>query len=51
MDWMTEGSEFKSWYSQEFSPLHVIQTSTGAHTASYPMDTEGSFPGVKAAGA
>jgi hypothetical protein len=27
------------------------QTGSGAHPASYPMDTWGSFPGGKAAGA
>jgi hypothetical protein len=34
---------------QEFSLLHIVHTDTGAHPASYPMDTEGSFPGSKAA--
>jgi hypothetical protein len=34
-----------------FSLLHRVQTSSGAHPAFYPMDTWGSFPGVKAAGA
>jgi hypothetical protein len=33
-------------------PLHhCIQTGSGAHPASYPMGTGGSFPGGKAAGA
>jgi len=33
------------------SPLHHrIQTDSGAHPASYPMGTEGSFAGDKAAG-
>jgi hypothetical protein len=31
--------------------LHVVQTGSGAHPASYPVGTEGSFPGGKAAGA
>jgi hypothetical protein len=31
-----------------FSPLHCIQTSSGAHPASYPMGTRGSFLGGKA---
>jgi hypothetical protein len=44
-------SEFESWWVQEFSLLHVVQTSSGAHQASYPMGTGGSFPGGKAAGA
>jgi hypothetical protein len=35
---------------QDFYILHVIQTDSGAHQASYSMDTEGSFPGTKAAG-
>jgi hypothetical protein len=31
------------------SLLHVIQTSSGAHPASYPMGTGGCFHGGKAA--
>jgi hypothetical protein len=31
-----------------FSPLHVVQTGPGAHLASYPIGTWGSFPGGKA---
>jgi hypothetical protein len=34
-----------------FSPHHRVQNGSGAHRASYPMDTGGSFPGGKAAGA
>jgi hypothetical protein len=30
---------------------HCVQTGSGAHPASYPMGTKGSFPGDKAAGA
>jgi hypothetical protein len=30
---------------QEFSLVHVVQTGFGAHPASYPMRTGGSFPG------
>jgi hypothetical protein len=30
---------------------HRVQNVSGAHPASYPMDTRGSFPGGKAAGA
>jgi hypothetical protein len=26
---------------------HCVQNGSGAHTASYQMDTRGSFPGVK----
>jgi hypothetical protein len=36
--------------SQEFSLLNVVQTGSGAHPASHPTGTGGSFPGVKAAG-
>jgi len=31
--------------------LHRVQTGFGAHQASYPLGTRGSFPGVTAAGA
>jgi hypothetical protein len=34
-----------------FSLHHRVQTGSGAHSASYPMGTNGSFPGSKAAGA
>jgi hypothetical protein len=34
-----------------FSLHHRVQTGSGAHPASYPMDTRGSFPGGKEAGA
>jgi hypothetical protein len=34
-----------------FSLYHRVQTGSGAHPASYPMGTRGSFPGGKAAGA
>jgi hypothetical protein len=33
-----------------FSLHHGVQTGSGAHSASYPMSTRVSFPGVKAAG-
>jgi hypothetical protein len=33
---------------QDFSLLHVVQTDSGAHPASYPMGAAGSFPGGKA---
>jgi hypothetical protein len=32
-----------------FSLHHCVQTDSGAHPASYPMSTSGSFPGGKAA--
>jgi Fe2+ or Zn2+ uptake regulation protein len=31
--------------------LHGVQTNTGAHSPSHLMDSGGSFPGIKAAGA
>jgi hypothetical protein len=34
-----------------FSLHHRVQNGSGAHQASYPMGTRGSFPGNKAAGA
>jgi hypothetical protein len=34
-----------------FSLHHRVQNGSGAHPASYPMGTRGSFPGSKAAGA
>jgi hypothetical protein len=34
--------------SRNFCLLHVVQTYSGAHLASYPMDTGASFPGSKA---
>jgi hypothetical protein len=37
--------------SRIFSFLHVVQTGSGAHPASYPMGMWGSFPRDKAAGA
>jgi hypothetical protein len=37
--------------SSGFSLLHFVQTSSGAHPASYSMGTGGSFPKSKAAGA
>jgi hypothetical protein len=33
-----------------FSFHHSVQNGSGAHLASYPMGTRGSFPGGKAAG-
>jgi hypothetical protein len=36
---------------QDFFLLYSVQTGSGAHSASYPMGTRGSFPGGKAAGA
>jgi hypothetical protein len=46
-----QGVEFESRYGLEFSLPHVVQAGFGAHPASYPMGTGGSFFGSKAAGA
>jgi hypothetical protein len=32
---------------RDFSLHHHIQTGSGPHPASHPMDTGGSFPGIK----
>jgi hypothetical protein len=37
--------------AENFSLHHRVQNGSGSHSASYPMDTRGSFPGGKAAGA
>jgi hypothetical protein len=42
--------QFPAW-AGKFSLHHRIQNGSGAHPASYPMGTRGSFPGAKAAGA
>jgi hypothetical protein len=34
-----------------FSPHYRVQTGSGIHPASYPMDTRGSFSGGREAGA
>jgi hypothetical protein len=44
--WTTEVSEFEPRLGQEFSLLHVVQTGSGTHPASYPMGTGGFFLGV-----
>jgi hypothetical protein len=36
--------------AEDFSPLHDVQTGSGAQPASYPVSTGSSFPGGKAAG-
>jgi len=36
--------------ARNFSLLHRVYDGSGAHSASYPMVTGVSFPGVKAAG-
>jgi hypothetical protein len=37
--------------ARDFSLFYSVQIGSGAHPASYPMGTEGDFPGGKAAGA
>jgi hypothetical protein len=37
--------------ARNFSLHHRVQIGSGAHSASYPRGTGGSFPGSKAAGA
>jgi hypothetical protein len=49
--WTTEGSEFESRWGQEFLLLHVVETASEDHPASYPMGTGGCFPEVEGAGA
>jgi hypothetical protein len=48
MGWTAEGTELESQEGQDFSPLHAVQTGSGAHPASYPMGTGGG--GVKRPG-
>jgi hypothetical protein len=43
------GPGFDSRQRENFSVLHSIQTDSVSDQASYPMSTEGSFPGIKAA--
>jgi hypothetical protein len=50
MGWTTDGSDFESRYIQEFSLLQIIQTGSGVHPTSYPMDTGALSPGVKRPG-
>jgi hypothetical protein len=41
---------FDSGRKSDLSLLHVVQTGSGDHPASYPTGTGGSFPGGKSAG-
>jgi hypothetical protein len=43
--------EFSFQQGKDFSLLHSVQTGSGAHAASYPVGTGGSFPRGKEAGA
>jgi hypothetical protein len=50
--WATDriaGVQFQAG-EKDFSLFRSVQTGYGAHLASYPMGTVGSFPGGKAAG-
>jgi hypothetical protein len=44
------GLEFEFRWGQEFSLLHIVQTGSEVHPASYKMGTGGSFLGVKRQG-
>jgi hypothetical protein len=41
------GVEVRSSTGADFSSSPCVQTGSGAHPASYPVGTGGSFPGVK----
>jgi hypothetical protein len=45
-----QGFEFWQAGVGNFSLHHRVQTGSGAHPASYPMDMMGSYPGEKEAG-
>jgi hypothetical protein len=48
-DWTAGLSRFDPWQSQKnFSSNLCVQTGSGAHPASYPVDTGGPFPEGKA---
>jgi hypothetical protein len=46
MVWTTDEPEFKSLQNEEFFLLHVVQTGSGTHPASYPMGTGGEATGA-----
>jgi hypothetical protein len=51
-DWLQTGRQrgrSRVPVTQDFPPLHIVQTGSGAHAASYPMGI-GSFSGVKRQG-
>jgi len=44
--------KWRRWsHVRKIALIHRVQIGSGAHTASYPMGTSGSFRGDKAAGA
>jgi hypothetical protein len=45
--WTAKRLEFDSGWGKKYSPFRVFKTDSGTHSASYPTETEGSFPGVK----
>jgi hypothetical protein len=47
----TTGVEFLAGALKGFFSLHLVQTGSGAHPASYPVGTRDSFLGGKAPGA
>jgi hypothetical protein len=47
---MTRRLVFESWYSQEFSLVHIFQTWSGVHPTTYPMGTGAHSPRVKQEG-
>jgi hypothetical protein len=47
---MTEKLRFDSFGGRVLSPCHRVQTGSGAHQASYPLGTAGSFSRCKAVG-
>jgi hypothetical protein len=49
--WTTKGSKIEFRWEQELSLLYVVQTGSGAHPASYPIDTGSFLAGGKVAGA
>jgi hypothetical protein len=49
MGW-TAGVQFTA-RARDLSQFHSVETGSGAHSASDPMGTGGSFPGDKEAGA
>jgi hypothetical protein len=48
---LDDGSEFESWYGQEFSLLQIVHTGSYFHSTSYLLGTGDSFSGGKAGGA
>jgi hypothetical protein len=48
LDWLRAGQPgLDSRQGQDVSLIHNLQTGSGAHPASYPVSTGGSFSGAK----